>query len=503
MRGASSQSRYGSGGGGAKKSTKRRNAASFLFSSSHVVYNEALVEGEDDEEALSAIEQRLDWDRVCCVLLPPQACPVCLDSPAVAPSCLPCGHCYCAACVVELKSRGLGRCLVCQGAFCLLRPARFLWTGSTAVAVGKTEQFALVVRKKDSSVVWPYAEWYERWSDGKTCARLPLVSDGASRFSKSLMAREADEVANELAAIEAHIASIADEELEREGLPNWLEAREQCQKRLMAAEALPHSIRAVVMASRKSTAGIADFVFFYQSETGEAVFLNALMSKMLMHQAKQDPLNLPPFVTCKIQDFDSFDRDEKTPKVFCHLAMSASYTCVEGIVEELSADTIKTFRDELAKNAQVRKARAAKIRARDSKFEEETRNRLMKQAKETGQPAAMLLYEEMLHDPPPMEIVESEVRHKPEKKFLSYAAVASPDGASFKPVQADFPAASISPSAAPVASKPSFADKVKRAAPATSPPAPTPAPPEPSSRGKQKYVVLATTGGGGGGRRYN
>src|SRR6186997_911242 len=95
-----------------KKQQKRRAAATFLLSSAHVVYNEAFVEDADDEAALAGLETRLDWDRVCCVLLPPQTCPLCRDEPAACPMVLPCGHALCAGCVVELQSRGVGACLV-------------------------------------------------------------------------------------------------------------------------------------------------------------------------------------------------------------------------------------------------------------------------------------------------------------------------------------------------------------------------------------------------------
>jgi hypothetical protein len=115
MRGGSSYARHGgSGGSGGKKAQKRRPAGGFLLSSAHVVYNEAYVEDAEDEAALVALEMRLDWDRVCCVLLAPQTCPVCLDQPAACPLVLPCGHVFCAGCVVELQSRGVGACLVCK-----------------------------------------------------------------------------------------------------------------------------------------------------------------------------------------------------------------------------------------------------------------------------------------------------------------------------------------------------------------------------------------------------
>jgi hypothetical protein len=393
-------SSYGnSHGAPRKKQQRKRGAAGFLLSSAHVVYNETYVEDADDEALLTSLDMRLDWDRVCCVLLPPQTCPLCLDDPAACPLVLPCGHAFCAGCVVELQSRGVGVCLVCKGPFCLLRPARFIGCAPSLLAVGQSEVFALVVRKRDSSVVWPFDEWEKRWKDGLSCNALPLVSDRASRFSPVLVAREADELAEQAALMDAHLVVVSEDAIEREGLPNWLEARAQLQKRILTAAALPQSARAFVAASRKSGAGIDDFFFFYQAASGEPVYLNALMSKMLLHQAQQDPLRLPQSVNCKLQEVDSFDRDEKTPRVFSHLPAGAHYCCVEGILSELSKETLRTFREELNARSRQRKAKAERVRARDLKFEEETRLRLQKQAREAGQPAQLLLYEEMIHDP--------------------------------------------------------------------------------------------------------
>ncbi len=85
-----------------------------------------------------------------------------------------------------------------------------------------------------------------------------------------------------------------------------------------------------VGAQRGAAADPGEFYFFYTT-VGGGVYLNALMMKMLMHQAGQDPLRLPHKITCKIQDVENFARDEKSPKFLSHLPVSSRYSFIEGM----------------------------------------------------------------------------------------------------------------------------------------------------------------------------
>jgi hypothetical protein len=168
---------------------------------------------------------------VCCVAsLSSQTCPVCLDDPAVAPWMLPgCGHVFCSACLRQLRARKTEKCVVCQGEFLHWRPARFAVLAHPFVAaVGSTVELALCVRRKDLSVVLPFAEFVRRSELGISFERLPLASTEASKFTRFVVGREADEVSRELQAIEQHLAVIEKDELELEGLTYWIEAREEC-----------------------------------------------------------------------------------------------------------------------------------------------------------------------------------------------------------------------------------------------------------------------------------
>ncbi len=112
----------------------------------------------------------------------------------------------------------------------------------------------------------------------------------------------------------------------------------------------------------------------------------------------------------------------------------------------------------------------------------------------------MLLYEEMIPAAPHVELVEEEIRFKPEKKFLSYAAVASPDGQSYNAHTSLAATTSNVPIPAKDPTRPSFADKVKASSAGSNANAASSPPSELEFRNGKRGTKFVNLSGGGGGR---
>lgn len=465
----------------------------------------------DSNDVHGVVDDRADpvVSRILLVLVPvyvddPIVCPLCLDAP-VAPriaSC--CSQCYCLACVVRLhqyQQEAFTRsCPVCHSEHVQFAPARI--EQKSRVLLGSVVDFELVVRIKGNACFAVPVHDHWKLHMGQAASVLMALSDPLARFCRFVYAdRPADLALDEVREIEGHIGALKRSQsgADLEMLPAWTTALELSRARLaelqrLVTATLPVSAPALNYDTVPSPAPDR-LVFYYQSAEGQYVFADSLVQRMLLHDRACAVEDLPRRLSLKVMALEA----NKRFGFLSHLIDegAAEWWVADCAVTMVSAATMATFSGEIRKRKDARKREAARKAQSDRRHEQRVRQEAARREKsQASSPERFFVSPDQPQSPP----VVSPAPMQDTGLFLSYAAIASADGASFGPSsRTASPVVVSSPvtSATSPPSKPSFADLVKGQVPQSPPAAAVEEIPahEKSKRGK-KFVVLQAAGGG-------
>lgn len=312
---------------------------------------------------------------------------------------------------------------------------------------------------KGSFLTLSFDEWRERRAVGDLQS-FPAFDSVSAQYCKFSAVWEVQVWEDELRSVDAHIASIRDDFLEQETLSYWFEARDITESSLQ--EAVEKSKSAHLAgdergddASPPAATSLDDFFFVYQCADGQNGFLHPFNMKQLLH--RYDRSDLPSRIKCRVVDVFTGGRAEEYH--LKHIALN-DYHLVEC---ELGRDMLgdaafRAFDEEARARGRKRAQRSAKARESEKRHQALVQERLAQEARQQRQPLTLLFDEPPEPAQPPVIVINpDEVRRPAEKKYLSYAAIASPH---FFEAGSSPPKPEEQPQQQPGA-RPSFASAVK------------------------------------------
>ena len=413
------------GAGGKKSKPKRLDALGVRF----------VMDGHMPFVAEHALGSgALDWDFVVACVLTEASCSICKDQHVVAGRMnAACGHVLCGACELKSYAFEMFSCPVCHVNLYNLRPV-IVRPSSNAPSLS----FTLVAHRKTNCIVWPVSQLFGEDIDKQMDDGFPWDDEEGSQFCKYVRGDASELAEQELELVRTHLLVIRGDPLEKDDLKFWQLVLEAAERKAASLRGLPKPLR--LPSSDSSLGDLREYHFLYQASDGRLEFINAFCMKMLLFESGDDVLRLKrEIVAKKIVDLERIEyrSDGKRPKQLSHLTDGTQVTLVEGIFD-LSRETVKRFQKDLQIRKKTRQNRQNRERDNETRYEAEVRQRLIDQSRGNRvAPAGLLTAEELaaIHNNQPEIVIDESLVPKSSEppKFMSYAAVAAPDGNSSSP----------------------------------------------------------------------
>ena len=333
-------------------------------------------------------DSAINWDSVEEVLFTSVnneiCCPVCLCSP-VAAKITRCGHIYCWPCILHyltlcFKEKNQTKCPICYE---IIKKNELKSVG----IINKIEYtmndyltFSLMKIRKNSTIALP-ANY-----DSKVClSHLKRNSDSTLDLFSKMFTASSDYLAaiieREKKELNALLIEYQQENM-FEVVPYVYNAFEELEKReIEFKQIISLSNQLLDLSLFESSDGhMNDYVYFYQAEDGQHVYLHPLNVRMLKHEYG-DLKSCPSTITAKIIELHGDSVNENVRKRYFHLKhlpLSCEFKIAEVQLDSkvISKETLNEFSTEINNRMKDRKRKEKEQNNRDRKIEIENKKKI-------------------------------------------------------------------------------------------------------------------------------
>lgn len=260
----------------------------------------------DDHPYMNDPECIIDWEHVQRVVVDPDVgevdrCPVCLETPPIAPRLSKCGHVFCLMCILRYMAEVSAQCPFCLDRLYILKPMIYRLEGMAGFQVGQTVDLELVGRSKHGVHV-------VSTNSGVEYSNRATWNHGHSRYSPLFHADRSvliDMFLDEQRAIEKLRDSLQEHE-----------KPEYCDRALQEIRIEMEHLMGQQGVARTQDASMDDchhdslYYYFYQPRTNYRTFLANEDIKILLKRYKHYHA-FPPKLTTTIKSVDIIRLDAR------------------------------------------------------------------------------------------------------------------------------------------------------------------------------------------------
>lgn len=309
-------------------------------------------------------------------------CPICLCQPMAA-KITRCGHIYCWSCILHylaLSDKESRACPICFETVPKVDLKSVCIISKVEYAINDYLTFSLMKIRKNSTIALPAIYKTEDQNFGRlnrnTCQTLDQfgkIFTASSEYVKRVLGREKEELAAQLL------------EYKQENMPeicfvqNALCELEERQREFAQMDSLCQQFANFSLPSKPHNLN-EDYIYFYQSDDGQAIYLHPLNVRMLKHEFG-DLKNCPSSITAKIIELQwqsVYDDVRRRYAYLRHLPLSCEFKIAEVELEGsiISQATQHTFANEINNRKKDRKRKEKAQNIRDRKIEIENNRKI-------------------------------------------------------------------------------------------------------------------------------
>lgn len=366
----------------------------------------------------------VDWNKIEEIHIDSndQTCPICLYPPQ-AGKMTKCGHIYCWPCILHylsLSDKTWRKCPICYESIYkndLKSVQQNVYVSDNKI--GEIIEFELMFKskKKLNTIILP-SNLYDQFKfDEKAHSRysfdffnaeeytgarqfLKILSKSSKEIQQNIVEREksqlnklrenekdqpevcfVDQALNFLIERENLLKENTPKKSSRKSSPvkilnenlDKLSINTENEKSGEKNEVSPKSVKKTVLRQSDLNED-EDFVYFYQSNDGRSIYLNALNARMMMYQYDSF-INSPKKLIGKIVSSDSHFMSEENRKRFrylSHLPLHSEFKIVEIVLREpfVNKDTLLVFEDEIMEKKRLRKQKLLREKRMADRWEQ-------------------------------------------------------------------------------------------------------------------------------------
>lgn len=307
-------------------------------------------------------------------------CPICLSYPTAAKMTF-CGHVFCWACILGWINVGEKESNSCPLCFKMIKKSHLKSVNiieKMDYSINDYLTFSLMKIRKNSTIALPINcietdQPLGRLSrnHNSTLDLFAKMFTASPGYVSALIEREMDELNKQLNEYEM------DNMTEVCFVMNALDELEQRRQQLKPMESLSEQFSQIFIpdsTSSKSDGG-DDYIYFYQSDDGQAIYLHSINVRMLKHEFG-NLKNCPPTITAKVVELhgQSVNEDLRRRNAHLrHLPLRGEYKMAEVVFDTsiVTKSTLNEFNNEINNRNKNRKRKEKAQKIRDRKIEVE------------------------------------------------------------------------------------------------------------------------------------